>query len=62
MKRRFTISALTALTMIALICAVFADPSRRGLGERRRYRGSAILPHLANVPTLRVKGPTMLSP
>lgn len=27
MKRRFTISALTALTMMVLICALFAGPS-----------------------------------
>ena len=59
MKRRFPISALTALTMMALISGSFrGSRPARGLRERNRYRGSAFLPEPANVqPTLRVKGP-----
>ena len=39
MKRRFTISALTALTMMVLISAVLAGPSPKGLEGAKQISG-----------------------
>ncbi|HUE83544.1 MAG TPA: hypothetical protein VMM84_15670 [Pyrinomonadaceae bacterium] len=62
MQRRFTISALTTLTMMVLITAVFAGPSPMPDGGATQISGIGYFAATGECTDPEVKKPTMLSP